>query len=86
MLYNLRNGKTVEISLERYLRMNDNDFQDLEAKGWGEDFNDPFFASLLQNPEEESQIIEEIEKSEDATEEIEISETELDLDMELIEE
>jgi len=47
MLYNLRNGSTIRITVERYLEMSDEDLDKLELYYRGAEINDPFFASVL---------------------------------------
>ena len=47
MIINLPNGKTIEVSLEVYLRMTDDDFEYLISMNWGEEFSNPFVASVL---------------------------------------
>ena len=47
MIINLPNGKSIEVSLEAYLRMTDDDFEYLMAVNWGEEFRNPFESSVL---------------------------------------
>jgi hypothetical protein len=47
MIYQLPNGKSVEMSTEQYFRMTDEDFQFLIATNAGEEINDPFSGSVL---------------------------------------
>jgi len=47
MIISLPNGKSIEVSLEVYLRMNDDDFEHLMSLNWGEDFINPFESSVL---------------------------------------
>jgi hypothetical protein len=47
MLYQLPNGKCIEISIEQYLRMSDQDFNMYIAYNIGEEINDPFAYSVL---------------------------------------
>jgi hypothetical protein len=47
MIINLPNGKSIEVSLEAYLRMTDDDFEYLMAVNWGEEFCNPFEYSVL---------------------------------------
>lgn len=56
MLYQLPNGKVIEISLEDYLEMTDIDFQNIMAFNLGEHINNPWVNSAIdedQDPEEE---------------------------------
>ena len=52
MLYQLPNGKVVEISLEDFLEMTDADFQNLMAFNAGEHVNNPFINSAINEEEE----------------------------------
>ena len=57
MLYQLTNGKVVEISVEDFLDMSDADFQNLVGYNHGEFTNNPWLHSALG----EEQIIDEDE-------------------------
>jgi hypothetical protein len=48
MLYNLPNGKVIEISVEQYLDMTDEEFEYLLSINFGENIENPFFGSILQ--------------------------------------
>lgn len=63
MIINLPNGKTIEVSLEVYLRMTDDDFEYLMSMNWGEEFINPFIASVLLHGE--AKIDEEYEEEEE---------------------
>lgn len=76
MLYQLPNGKCIEISIEQYLRMTDEELNMYVAYNYGEEVNDPFALSVLkygsgsEKEEElfgEESIIEEDEYIEDLT-------------------
>ncbi len=47
MLYQLPNGKAIEISTEQYLEMTDEDFEYLMAYNYGEIQEDPWFGSVI---------------------------------------
>ena len=49
MIYQLPNGKCVEMSTEQYFKMSDEDFQFLIASNAGEEINDPFSGSVLRS-------------------------------------
>ena len=49
MLYNLPNGKVIEISVEQYLDMTDEEFEYLLSINYGEAIEDPFFGSILES-------------------------------------
>lgn len=57
MFYNLPNGKTISISLELYIALSDEELSLLIAENIGEDINDPFSMSSL----EEEYLDDEIE-------------------------
>jgi hypothetical protein len=52
MLYQLPNGKVIEISLEDYLEMTDVDFQNIMAFNLGEHINNPWVNSAIDNDED----------------------------------
>lgn len=82
MLYNLKNGRTIDISIEQALDMTDEDLQFLNAYGYGEIIENPFHSSVLHNRPVNPDEIPEIE---DLTEEIpDIND--LDIDPTLLEE
>lgn len=47
MIINLPNGKTLEVSVEVYLRMTDEDFEYLLSVNWGDEIVNPFQSSVL---------------------------------------
>lgn len=47
MLYQLRNGRTIEITVEQFLWMSDAELESLESTYYGEVVNDPFAISVL---------------------------------------
>jgi hypothetical protein len=49
MLYQLPNGKCIEISLEQYLSMSDDELNMYMAYNIGEEVNDPFALSVLRH-------------------------------------
>lgn len=55
MLYNLRNGSTINLSLDRYLDMTDADLEKLELYYRGAEINDPFFGSVIEGKIDESE-------------------------------
>lgn len=61
MLYQLSNGKVVEISVEDFFEMSDADFQNLMAFNLGEHINNPFINSAIneeEEPEDEEKVVE----------------------------
>lgn len=60
MLYNLPTGVTIEMTLEQYLSLTDEDIQYMVSRGFGIDVNDPFYNSGVMSSytyhEEEEEI------------------------------
>jgi len=73
MIYQLQTGKIIELSLEQYLEMTDDDIEYFIAFNVGELVNNPFFRSSFQNKPV-------IEQDEDIT----LNLTEMDSDDKLI--
>lgn len=65
MIINLPNGKSIEVSLEAYLRMTDDDFEYLMAVNWGDEFRNPFESSVLLYGEAKADDVEEEEPTEE---------------------
>ena len=51
MLYQLPNGKVIEISTEQYLEMSDEELEYLIAYNYGDTLEDPWFGSVLNKKE-----------------------------------
>jgi hypothetical protein len=49
MIYQLPNGKAIELTVEQYFRMSDQELNSLVANNWGEEINDPFALSVLRH-------------------------------------
>ena len=49
MLFNLANGNTIEISLEHFLSLTDEDLEQLNASNFGTPIENPFYSSALGN-------------------------------------
>jgi hypothetical protein len=47
MIYSLPNGKVIEMSIEQFLRMTDDDLQYFIARNAGDEYADPFTDSVL---------------------------------------
>lgn len=47
MLYNLKNGKTIELTIEEFFRMSDAEVAELDTLDVGEHIEDPFSGSAL---------------------------------------
>lgn len=50
MLYNLPNGKVIELSVEQYLELTDEELEYLISINYGESIENPFFGSVLLRP------------------------------------
>ena len=57
MLYQLPNGKVIEISTEQYLDMTDEELEYLIAYNYGDVQEDPWFGSVLLKQEKEDDIV-----------------------------
>jgi hypothetical protein len=57
MLYQLPNGKVIEISTEQYLEMTDEELEYLIAYNYGEMQENPWFGSVLLKQEKEDDIV-----------------------------
>lgn len=58
MLYQLPNGRTIQMSIETYLSLSDDEFRELTGLGYGKEINNPLFNSSINDGEEE--IIEDL--------------------------
>lgn len=50
MLYQLPNGKVIELSLEQYLDMSDEELENIISYNFGHEVESPFFGSILEKP------------------------------------
>jgi hypothetical protein len=57
MLYQLPNGKVIEISTEQYLEMTDEELEYLIAYNYGEVQENPWFGSVLLKQEKQEDIV-----------------------------
>lgn len=57
MLYQLPNGKVIEISTEQYLEMTDEELEYLIAYNYGEVQENPWFGSVLLKQEKEDNSV-----------------------------
>jgi hypothetical protein len=60
MIYQLPNGKVIEISLEQYIELSDEELEYLIAYNYGETLEDPWFGSVLSKSDSDSSDITEI--------------------------
>jgi len=56
MLYQLPNGRVIEISTEQYLEMSDEELEYLIAYNFGDNLEDPWFGSVLSKQASEDTI------------------------------
>jgi hypothetical protein len=84
MLYQLPNGKVIEISTEQYLEMSDEELEYLIAYNYGEVLENPWFGSVLSKKDKSSSVepIDAIEDLIDIPEEIKLSDPDLDFEPE----
>lgn len=85
MLYQLRNGRTIEISVEQYLRMSDYELESYTGNNVGQEVNDPFALSVLKYGQNNSKTtfrsdLEEEEESDDFAEDSIEDLTSIDID------
>ena len=50
MLYQLPDGRVIELSTEQYFDLSDEDLRLLISTNYGENIENPFFGSVLQKP------------------------------------
>lgn len=83
MIINLPNGNSIEISLEVYLKMLDEDFEYLVSINSGNDLNNPFISSVLINGESKQnyEYEEDLDEEEETEEPTDLDKL-LDLDVE----
>ncbi len=58
MIYQLSSGKAIELSVEQYLDMSDEELKYLDANNYGESIEDPWFGSALHKMGTEEFILE----------------------------
>jgi hypothetical protein len=78
MLYQLPNGKVIEISTEQYFEMTDEELEYLIAYNYGDVQEDPWFGSVLLKQEKEDNIV-----IEDVPEITDLSENDKLLDLDI---
>lgn len=78
MLYQLPNGKVIEISTEQYFEMSDEELEYLIAYNYGDVQEDPWFGSVLLKQEKEDNIV-----IEDVPEITDLSENDKLLDLDI---
>jgi hypothetical protein len=83
MLYQLPNGKVIEISTEQYLEMSDEELEYLIAYNYGEIMEDPWFGSVLSKKESSTlDVPDTVEDLIDIPEEEKLTHPDIDFDPE----
>jgi hypothetical protein len=81
MLYQLPNGKVIEISTEQYFEMSDEELEYLIAYNYGDVQEDPWFGSvLLKQEKEDNNVIEDIPEITDLSENDKLLDLDIDYD------
>ena len=57
MLYQLPNGKVIEISTEQYIEMSDEELEYLIAYNYGDVLEDPWFGSVLSKQSKDNDVL-----------------------------
>lgn len=70
MLYQLPDGRVIELSTEQYFDMSDEDLRSLISTNYGENIENPFFGSILERPN--SMVLDEEESIEETIHEKEL--------------
>lgn len=70
MLYQLPDGRVIELSTEQYFDMSDEDLRSLISTNYGENIENPFFGSILERPN--SMVLDEEEFTEETIHEKEL--------------
>ena len=73
MIYQLPNGRIIEISLEMYLDLTDDEIKDLNGLNgsYSSETNNPFYKSILKGKQSKEEDIFDIEEKEPSLDEIE---------------
>lgn len=80
MLYQLPNGKVIEISTEQYIEMSDEELEYLIAYNYGDNLENPWFGSVLsRQPSSEPDILPDLI---DVPEDEKLMDPDIDLDLE----
>jgi hypothetical protein len=81
MLYQLPNGKVIEISTEQYFEMSDEELEYLIAYNYGDVQEDPWFGSvLLKQEKEDNTVIEDVPEITDLSENDKLLDLDIDYD------
>mgnify|MGYP000721562668 CR=1 FL=1 len=70
MLYQLPDGRVIELSTEQYFDLTDEELRSLISTNYGENIDNPFFGSVLQKPG--AMVLDDIEEWDELIEEIDL--------------
>lgn len=82
MLYQLPNGKVIEISTEQFVEMTDEELEYLIAYNYGDDQENPWFGSILSKQVKDDYIEEPSIDLTEASEEDKINDLDIDYEEE----
>ena len=82
MLYQLPNGKVIEISTEQFVEMTDEELEYLIAYNYGDDQENPWFGSILSKQVKDDYIEEASIDLTEASEEDKINDLDIDYEEE----
>ena len=80
MLYQLPNGKVIEISTEQYFEMTDEELEYLIAYNYGDVQENPWFGSVLLKQEKEDNPVIDLPEITDISEADKLSDLDIDYD------
>jgi hypothetical protein len=78
MLYQLPNGKVIEISTEQYFEMTDEELEYLVAYNYGEVQENPWFGSVLNKQDKQDDVV--LPEITDISEDDKLSDLDIDYD------
>ncbi len=70
MLYQLPDGRVIELSTEQYFDLTDEELRSLISTNYGENIDNPFFGSVLQKPG--AMVLDDIEEWDELIEKIDL--------------
>lgn len=70
MLYQLPDGRVIELSTEQYFDLTDEELRSLISTNYGENIENPFFGSVLQKPG--AMVLDDIEDGDELVEDIDL--------------
>jgi hypothetical protein len=70
MLYQLPDGRVIELSTEQYFDLTDEELRSLISTNYGENIENPFFGSVLQKPG--AMVLDDVEDGDELVEDIDL--------------